>query len=33
MVPVEYFTESGFARTFPNRDKMDGFFIAAFARS
>ena len=25
---VEFLTENGFARTFPQRDKMDGFFIA-----
>ncbi len=25
---AEFLTERGFARTFPQRDKMDGFFIA-----
>ena len=27
-----FLTEKGFARTFPNRDKMDGFFIAVFQK-
>ena len=31
-VPEEFISERGFARTFPHRDKMDGFFIAAFER-
>ena len=31
-VPVDLITERGFARTFPQRDKMDGFFIAVFEK-
>jgi 16S rRNA (cytosine967-C5)-methyltransferase len=31
-LPDIYITEPGFARTFPARDKMDGFFIAAFSK-
>jgi 16S rRNA (cytosine967-C5)-methyltransferase len=31
-VPMRFLTEQGFARTFPQRDGMDGFFIASFAR-
>jgi 16S rRNA (cytosine967-C5)-methyltransferase len=27
-----FITESGFGRTYPQRDDMDGFFIAAFRR-
>ena len=27
-----FLTEDGFARTFPNRDNMDGFFIAVFQK-
>lgn len=30
--PDEFITEGGFARTWPHRDGMDGFFIAAFRR-
>lgn len=32
-VPERFFTPDGFARTFPHRDSMDGFFIAAFERA
>ncbi|CAN5274682.1 16S rRNA (cytosine(967)-C(5))-methyltransferase RsmB [soil metagenome] len=28
-----FLTEEGYARTFPDRDKMDGFFIAVFQKS
>ncbi len=28
-----FLTEEGYARTFPDRDKMDGFFIAMFQKS
>jgi 16S rRNA (cytosine967-C5)-methyltransferase len=28
-----FLTERGFARTFPQRDKMDGFFVAVFEKS
>lgn len=31
-VPERFVTEAGFARTWPHRDGMDGFFIAAFRR-
>lgn len=31
-VPQQFLTEDGFARTWPHRDDMDGFFIAAFRR-
>ncbi|MFL6375096.1 MAG: 16S rRNA (cytosine(967)-C(5))-methyltransferase RsmB [Pyrinomonadaceae bacterium] len=31
-VPASFITEAGFARTWPHRDDMDGFFIAAFQR-
>jgi 16S rRNA (cytosine967-C5)-methyltransferase len=31
-LPEQFITEKGFARTFPQRDKMDGFFIAAFSK-
>lgn len=31
-VPAKFATLDGFARTFPHRDDMDGFFIAAFFR-
>ncbi|HQU86266.1 MAG TPA: 16S rRNA (cytosine(967)-C(5))-methyltransferase RsmB [Pyrinomonadaceae bacterium] len=31
-VSESFLTAEGFARTFPQRDKMDGFFIAAFAK-
>ncbi|MCD9187636.1 MAG: 16S rRNA (cytosine(967)-C(5))-methyltransferase RsmB [Pyrinomonadaceae bacterium] len=31
-VSENFLTEEGFARTFPQRDKMDGFFIAEFAK-
>ena len=31
-VPERFLTKLGFARTFPQRDGMDGFFIANFAR-
>jgi 16S rRNA (cytosine967-C5)-methyltransferase len=32
-VPERFITGRNFARTFPHRDAMDGFFIAAFERS
>ncbi|MEQ1924464.1 MAG: RsmB/NOP family class I SAM-dependent RNA methyltransferase, partial [Pyrinomonadaceae bacterium] len=32
-VPARFLTAEGFARTWPDRDKMDGFFIAHFVRS
>jgi 16S rRNA (cytosine967-C5)-methyltransferase len=32
-VPERFHTPVGFARTFPHRDAMDGFFIAEFVRS
>ena len=32
-VPESFFTNDGFVRTWPHRDNMDGFFIAAFKRS
>ena len=31
-VPAEFLTERGFARTFPQRDEMDGFFVAEMLR-
>jgi 16S rRNA (cytosine967-C5)-methyltransferase len=31
-VPEKYLNARGFARTFPQRDKMDGFFIAVFEK-
>ncbi|MFN0278417.1 MAG: 16S rRNA (cytosine(967)-C(5))-methyltransferase RsmB [Pyrinomonadaceae bacterium] len=31
-VPERFITDKGFARTFPDRDNMDGFFIAEFRR-
>lgn len=31
-VPNRFLTEDGFSRTFPHRDKMDGFFIAEFKK-
>lgn len=31
-VPERFITAAGFARTFPHRDSMDGFFIAEFRR-
>jgi len=31
-VPQRFLTDDGFARTLPNRDNMDGFFIAVFER-
>ncbi|HEY0426436.1 MAG TPA: 16S rRNA (cytosine(967)-C(5))-methyltransferase RsmB [Pyrinomonadaceae bacterium] len=31
-VPERFLTADGFARTFPQRDGMDGFFIAAFEK-
>ncbi len=31
-VPEKYLTAEGFARTFPQSDKMDGFFIAVFEK-
>lgn len=31
-VPARFITAEGFARTWPHRDGMDGFFIAAFQR-
>lgn len=32
VVPERFLTEQGFARTWPHRDGMDGFFIASFRR-
>lgn len=32
-VPSRFRTQEGFARTFPHRDNIDGFFIAAFERT
>jgi 16S rRNA (cytosine967-C5)-methyltransferase len=32
-VPEEFINPEGFARTFPHRDGMDGFFIAVFERT
>ncbi len=32
-VPRKFITPEGFARTFPHRDDMDGFFIAEFERA
>ena len=31
-LPEKFYTSENFARTFPQRDKMDGFFIAVFER-
>jgi 16S rRNA (cytosine967-C5)-methyltransferase len=31
-VPARFLTERGFARTYPQRDGMDGFFVAEFRR-
>jgi 16S rRNA (cytosine967-C5)-methyltransferase len=31
-VPARFVTGDGFARTFPDRDEMDGFFVAEFRR-
>lgn len=31
-LPEQFLTEKGFARTFPQRDNLDGFFIAAFSK-
>lgn len=33
LVPERFLTEGDFARTFPHRDGMDGFFIAAFKKA
>lgn len=32
-VPESFVTQDGYARTFPDRDVMDGFFIATFIKS
>jgi len=32
-VPDRFVTEGSFARTFPGRDRMDGFFIASFRKN
>ncbi|HEV8590635.1 MAG TPA: hypothetical protein VGQ55_00925, partial [Pyrinomonadaceae bacterium] len=32
-MPEKYLTGDGYARTFPHRDNMDGFFVAAFGRA
>ena len=32
-MPERFITDQGFARTWPDRDEMDGFFAAAFRRS
>ncbi|HSI87960.1 MAG TPA: hypothetical protein VK918_02825, partial [Pyrinomonadaceae bacterium] len=32
-LPDKYLTDSGFARTFPHRDDMDGFFIAVLRKA
>lgn len=32
-VPAQFRTSGGFARTFPHRDGMDGFFIAVFEKN
>ena len=32
-VSTKFLTESGFARTYPNRDDLDGFFIASLKKS
>jgi 16S rRNA (cytosine967-C5)-methyltransferase len=32
-VPERFLTGEGFARTFPDRDGMDGFFIGTFVRN
>ena len=31
-VPAAFITDNGFGRTWPQRDNMDGFFVAAFQR-
>ncbi|MEQ1644619.1 MAG: 16S rRNA (cytosine(967)-C(5))-methyltransferase RsmB [Pyrinomonadaceae bacterium] len=31
-IPDRFFTDDGFARTWPDRDSMDGFFVAHFVR-
>ena len=31
-MPERFLTEEGYARTFPDRDKMDGFFISVFQK-
>ena len=33
IVEERFHTPEGFARTFPDRDGMDGFFIAVFRRN
>jgi 16S rRNA (cytosine967-C5)-methyltransferase len=30
--PEKFLTDEGYARTFPQKDKTDGFFIAAFEK-
>ncbi len=32
VLPGKFLTDEGFARTFPQKDKTDGFFIAVFER-
>ena len=32
-MPEKYLTGDGYARTFPHRDNMDGFFVAAFGKA
>lgn len=32
-LPARFLTERGFARTFPSRDDMDGFFVAVLTRN
>ena len=32
-MPEKYLTDEGYARTFPDRDGMDGFFVAAFGKA
>ena len=32
-VSEKFLTERGFARTYPHRDALDGFFIATLAKS
>ena len=31
-VPEEFITAEGYARTFPVRDRIDGFFVAMFRK-